>query len=382
MEKSMSDLSIENAINPTSAGKLMHQGMPPLEMDGPALSHFEFWSPRVFYIPIVLQTIWLSLRHMGPTLPTSANPHFPMGGLVGESKKIVLSLAGETAKEYISPFTQITKGESDDIISLAEKRMSEAGLTFPLVAKPDMGCRGVGVQIARSSEELKTYIDSFPDDASILLQELVPYEAEAGVFYIREPDQEKGRIFSVTLKYFPYVIGDGTRNLRQLIEEDERAGQIAHVYLKRHESRLDEIIPAGQPYRLAFAGSHSRGTIFRDGRPYVTEAMTEAFDKIAKDIPEFYFGRFDVRFTNVEDLQQGKNFKIVEVNGAGGEATHIWDRKITLREAYKTLFEQYATLYRIGAKNRKRGFKPASLWGLTKAWQEEKRLVADYPHTE
>ncbi|WP_218048750.1 ATP-grasp domain-containing protein [Curvivirga aplysinae] len=378
----MSDLSIENAINPTSAGKLMHQGMPPLEMDGPALSHFEFWSPRVFYIPIVLQTIWLSLRHMGATLPTSANPHFPMGGLVGESKKIVLSLAGETAKEFISPFTQITKGESEDIISLAEKRMSEAGLTFPLVAKPDMGCRGVGVQIARSSEELITYIDSFPDDASILLQELVPYEAEAGVFYIREPDQEKGRIFSVTLKYFPYVIGDGTRNLRQLIEEDERAGQISHVYLKRHESRLDEIIPAGQPYRLAFAGSHSRGTIFRDGRPYVTKAMTDAFDKIAKDIPEFYFGRFDVRFTNVEDLQQGKNFKIVEVNGAGGEATHIWDRKITLREAYKTLFEQYATLYRIGAKNRKRGFKPASLWRLTKAWQEEKRLVADYPHTE
>ena len=382
----MSDLTIENAINPTSQGKLMHQGMPPLDMSGPALSYFEFWSPRVFYIPIVIQTILLAIRYVGPTLPTAANPSFPMGGLVGESKKTILSLATGMAKDHIAPFTHIRRHEAKDDLNadahLAEIRMQEAGLSYPLVAKPDMGCRGVGVQIVRNREELLAYLESFPDNADILLQELIPYEAEAGVFYIRDPDQDQGNIFSVTLKYFPYVIGDGSRTLRELIEQDERAGQISHIYLKRHEARLEEVIPLGQPYRLAFAGSHSRGTIFRDGRDFVTNEMTDAIDKIAKDIPDFYFGRFDIRFKSMDDFQKGQNFKIVEVNGAGGEATHIWDRKQTLRQAYGTLFSQYAALFRIGAKNRKRGHKPDSIFALLKAWQDEKKLVANYPHTE
>ena len=70
---------------------------------------------------------------------------------------------------------------------------------------------------------------------------------------------------------------------------------------------------------------------------------------IADSIPEFYFGRFDLRFESIEKLQRGEGFKLVEINGAGGEATHIWDRKTTLRQAYATLFEQNRLLFEIGA---------------------------------
>lgn len=142
------------------------------------------------------------------------------------------------------------------------------------------------------------------------------------------------------------------------------------------------VLAPGEPFRIAFAGSHSRGTIFRNGNAYVTEAMTTAFDTIAKDIKEFYFGRFDVRFGSIADLQAGKNFTIVEVNGAGAESTHIWDRNTKLTEAYAALMTQYAAMWEIGAVNAKRGFKPARLFDFIRAYRNEVKLWAQYPLTE
>ena len=141
-------------------------------------------------------------------------------------------------------------------------------------------------------------------------------------------------------------------------------------------------MPAGQAFRIAFTGSHSRGTIFRNGNRFVTEAMTDAFDRIAKDVKEFYFGRFDVRFPSIEDLQAGRNFSIVEINGVGAESTHIWDRKTTLREAYGALMKQYAAMWEIGAINAKRGFRPARVRDLWRAYRDEVKLWAEYPPTE
>jgi hypothetical protein len=113
------------------------------------------------------------------------------------------------------------------------------------------------------------------------LQRYVPHESEVGIFNCRKPGQPRGRLLSITLKYFPYVYGDGRSTLRELILAD---------------ARLDQALARGEPPRLAFAGSHSRGAIFRNGTELATEAMLELFDEISKRLPEFYFGRFDIRF--------------------------------------------------------------------------------------
>ena len=141
------------------------------------------------------------------------------------------------------------------------------------------------------------------------------------------PDEEKGKIISITLKYFPYVTGDGKSTLKELIENDPRAGLLSHIYLPRHEHRWDMVLPEGQAFRIAFTGSHSRGTIFKNGNQYITEKMCERFDEITKEIPEFYFGRIDVRFKSMGDLETGDNMRILEINGATGEVTHVWDSK-------------------------------------------------------
>lgn len=360
----------------------MSAAMPPLD-PAPPLSRFEFWSPRVFYLPVWAYAVLLALRHRGIRLPLIANPGLPASGLVGESKSRVLSDAGPEARKWIAPFTTYVRGArapADETVD-ALAALMRAGLALPIVAKPDLGCRGAGVRPIRTKAELSSYLAGFPIGQTIVLQRLADVEGEAGVFYVREPGAERGRIFSLTLKHFPHVIGNGISTLRELIARDPRAGQLPHLYLHRHEGRLDEVVPKGERVRLAFAGSHSRGAIFRDGARHVTEALERRFDAIARDIPEFWFGRFDVRFADFEAFRRGEDLTIVEVNGAGAEATHIWDSRTRLRDAYRTLFRQFGLLWAIGAANRRRGFRPEPWRAFLDRWLTERRLVGVYPPT-
>lgn len=356
--------------------------MPPLD-PAPPLSRFEFWSPRLFYLPVWAWVLVLAMRHRGLRLPLIANPGLPASGLVGESKSHVLGVAGTEARKWIAPFTTVVRTSLAPANAAADAlaTLTRAGLALPVVAKPDLGCRGAGVRPIRTQAELSSYLAGFPVGQTIVFQQLVDAEGEAGVFYVREPGAERGRIFSLTLKHFPHVTGDGLSTLRELIGRDPRAGQLAHLYLHRHQARLDEVVPRDERVRLAFAGSHSRGAIFRNGARHVTEALERRFDAIARDIPEFWFGRFDVRFADFEAFRRGEELTIVEVNGAGAEATHIWDSRTRLRDAYRTLFRQFGLLWAIGAANRRRGFRPESWRAFLRRWLTERRLVSTYPPT-
>jgi len=359
-----------------------HAGMPPIG-DGPALSRFEFWPMWRFYPPVIAWALLLALRHRGLRLPLLANPLFPAGGLVGESKSQVLDLIGGGARRWVAPYTRLVRGAApvEQEVERALAAMRKAGLSLPVVAKPDLGCRGAGVRPIRSRADLAAYLAAFPPVEALLLQQMVDVEGEAGIFYVRVPGEARGRIFSLTLKYFPYVIGDGRRTLRELILADPRAGQVPHLYLPRHQDRLAFTPLPGEPVRLAFAGSHSRGAIFRDGTALVTEALRARFDAIAGEIPEFWFGRFDIRFADFEAVRRGEGFKIVECNGAGAEATHIWDSRVRLRDAYRTLARQYALLWKIGAANRRRGFKPESWRAFLARRRREQAATTRYPPT-
>jgi hypothetical protein len=363
-----------------------HQGMPPFDHSGPPTSYFEFWPMWAFYPPIALYAAWQMVRYRGILLPTVANPSFPGGGFFGESKADILTLAMQHVPEWVAPFVRIERPAVPSDVArerdAALEALATSGIKLPVVAKPDLGCRGAGVKLARTTDDLQTYLAAFPAGATLLLQRLVPFEGEAGVFYCRRPGETRGRIVSITLKYFPYVIGDGQRTLRELILADPRAGRLTHLYFKRHTARLDTVPADGEAIRLAFAGSHSRGAIFRNGTHLVTPEMEARFDAIAQRLPEFHFGRFDVRFEDFAEVQAGQGFTIVEVNGAGAESTHIWDRRTGLIEAWRDLMRQYHWLFEIGAANRARGFRPMSLADFMRGYRREKFLTPRYPATD
>ena len=160
-----------------------------------------------------------------------------------------------------------------------------AGFKFPMVGKPNIGCRGAGVKLLGNRAELEAYLSEFPVEGEIKLQRLSQWDAEAGVFYVRHPHAERGEITSLTLKYAPYVIGDGFSTLAELVAADPRAGELQHLYGERRKANWELLIPVGEPYRLLFSVSHSRVAVFRDAAALISEELLAALDQIFADIP-------------------------------------------------------------------------------------------------
>ncbi|MCV2403678.1 D-alanine--D-alanine ligase [Marinomonas sp. C2222] len=363
----------------------INAGMPVLEIDSKrSISPYEFLPTWFFYTPVVLQSICQGIYYRDFRLPLVANPSIKLSGMVGESKHDIMRLAGDIAQPWISPFVTLTKTQESvsTQVELAMNALRDANLDFPVVGKPDLGCRGVGVKLLHNQSQLESYITDFPENARFLLQQKAPYKAEAGVFYVRQPDAEQGEIISITLKYAPSVVGDGQRTLKALIEACPRAGQLAHLYLPRHTDKLDWVPKEGEEFQLAFAGSHSRGSIFRDGNQFISKELTQKLDVILHDVQGYHYGRLDIKFDNLEDFMKGEKFTILELNGASSEAAHIWDRNTPLKSIFGMLLTQYRLLYSIGAKQKKLGYKPPSFKELLAAWREEKELTEQYPNTD
>lgn len=350
----------------------------PVRLRERPVSYFEFWPGWLFYSPIVAQWIALGLRHGDMSLPTAANPCITGGGLCGESKIAILDQVGDAARPWLVPYTSVVTSPRGDLAK-AECALHRAGIGFPLVAKPDIGCNGAGVRLIESRVRLEQYLREFPRNCGIMLQEFAPEEGEAGIFYVREPGAEIGRITSMTFKHAPHVTGDGHSTLRQLILADPRAGRVPHLYLPRLAGRLEQVPARGERVRLVFVGNHCKGSVFENATPEVTPALAAAIERIARAFPEFHFGRLDVRFASLGQLRRGEGFRVIEINGAGSEATHVWDPATTLREAWRAQFFHYGAAFRIGAANRARGHRPTGLRALFRLWRTQRRLMAAYP---
>lgn len=324
-------------------------------------SRWEFWPLWVFYPPVVLYIIYLGLRHGSFTLFTATNPAMPRGGFIEDEKsEILLDFAGRKGEnEWLARWTLIQREWEIEVqVAKVESFLEENKIDFPVVLKPDEGQRGLGVSIVRSMGEVRGYLQNTVADT--LVQEFVPGE-EFGVFYYRIPREAKGKIFSITVKVLPEVVGDGWRSIEQLILEDERGVCMAPIYLKRFRQRLAEILPPGKHLPIAALGTHSRGAMFLDGSHLKSDALADAMDAMCKPYEGFYLGRLDIKAPSPEALREGRELKVLEVNGVTSEATHIFDPKNSLWSAYKVVFEQWRIAFKISAVNRERGIKPVSL---------------------
>jgi hypothetical protein len=306
-----------------------------------------------------------------------ANPSQRNGGMVGESKIDILHELIRTSPEFTADAYSLEPGPVIQRMQTLEFLCQRHEISFPFVLKPDTAQRGAGFKKIRSWQEAGAYLAQV--QSPIVLQRYVSGPNEAGVFYYRFPGDEHGHIFSITHKTFPVVVGDGHRTLRELIQRDDRAAIIASTYLARFGETADEIVPYGERVRLVEAGNHCQGCIFSDGSYLNSEELGQAFDSIARKLPEFFIGRFDVRYENPDHLRQGHGFHIIELNGAASEATDIYDERNSLWSAYKTLYRQWKLVYSIGAQNCERGFKPASLWSFLRDWQDFRAQASYYP---
>lgn len=339
----------------------------------PTVGWFEFWPSWLFNSPLVGSWIALGLWHGDMSLPTAANPRIPVGGLCGESKSAILDQVGESARHWVAPWIVLSPQGAEAALAA----MQAAGLGFPVVAKPDIGCNGTGVRRVDGLAALADYLAGFPAGARLILQELVPWEHEAGLFYVRHPLAAEGSITSVTLKSSPVVIGDGATPLGRLIAADKRAARVAHLLPARTDR--GRVPAAGERVKLLFVGNHCKGSTFRDGRDTVTPALVACIDAIAHALPHYQFGRIDLRYRSLAALRRGEDFRIIEINGVGSEPTHVWDSRATLLRAWVDEIAHIRMAFTIGAAMRAAGHRPSGLGEMWRYWRLQKRLMARYP---
>lgn len=344
----------------------------------PAVGRLEQLPKWLNLIPMVAQYFYLCARYGSITLPSAANPAITSGGIVGDGKLEYFAIMGELARS-MTVETAFVVNAGPSAFGAAKIALQTAGIDYPIIAKPDIGWCGFGVRLVDDDAALKQYLAVFPVGETIVLQRFVPYEGEAGLYYMRDPDQPCGHLIGVLLRYFLRVVGDGVHTVAGLIGRDPRLIRLGRD--GRSEPCCDpSYVPAlGEIVRVSTIGSTRVGGMYCDATALITPALTAAVDALARDMTDFHVGRFDVRYESLSALLAGRGFTIIEVNGAGSEAVHAWDPRFSLREAYGIIFRKQKDLFAIAAKMRKRGHKPTTIAKLAQLFARQRRLIKRYP---
>ena len=334
----------------------------------PPLAPIERLPKWLLCVPLVLHWMTLAVRYRSLTLPSAANPGIPTGGLAGEGKMECLALIPASLGAWIAPTAAVAPGAD------AEAVRRGAGLRFPLVAKPDRGWCGYGVQRIADRAALRAYQHSFPADGTFLLQPWLPGPVEAGLMVRRWPDgpADAPVLVGVTLRHSPMVRGDGRQTLAQLAAADPR---LRPSVLAGHDPA--RIPRAGEAVMLTTVASLRVGARYEDAGHLATPALQAQVMAIAAGMG-LHAGRLDVRAASVMELQAG-HFTVIEVNGAGAEAISAWDPRLGLRAAFAAVFANHRALFALGAAMRARGHRPVGPVRLSAAWLRQQRLARGYP---
>ena len=312
------------------------------------LLHWEYWSFHTIYLPIYPIFIFFCLRARSFFFFAASNPKIKNGGFLGESKKEIFELVPPD----LLPRTIFFRAGSDPSAIPAE--LLRAGFHYPVIGKPDIGGRGRGVKKLDDAAAVLAYASAFLLDFHI--QEFIPYEMEAGIFYYRFPHEKNGNISGIVHKEFLNVKGDGKKTVRDLLKENPRAILQLPDLEKGEAEKLALVIPAGEIFTVSPYGNHARGALFLDDSASVNAALLKRMDEICSRIPAFYFGRLDIRYESRQLLEEGKSFSVLEVNGAGSEPTHIYDPRHSLFFAWKEIIRHWWLLYKISRANHRLGY--------------------------
>ena len=333
----------------------------------PKWQKWEFWPFWFFYIPIYFKLLIDGIRSGSLSYFTLANPGMKMGGFSSYSKFDILS---QLDQKYLPKSVRFDhEPETHEVLHA----MREHGISFPIILKPDEGERGWKVEKILNEDGIADYLLDSPE--RLILQEYIKMSEEYGVMYYRFPGEMSGTISSVMKREFLSVTGDGKSTLLELMLQSDRCLYHLPRMKKKFADELNLIPEDGERKILEEIGNHNRGTTFLNANHLISDQLAKAFDAASSTLNEWYFGRFDVRTPSYDDMLKG-NFKVVEVNGANSEPTHIYDPHMSIFTAYHDLFAHWNIIYKISKANRKRGFKPdktGDVWQVIREHLKEKK---------
>ena len=308
------------------------------------LFHWEYWSFNCIYAPIYFYWFFLCIKARSLFFFSASNPSIENGGFLMEKKSDIYKIIPQA----FYPKTLLIR--NGNRISDIESDINNYGFSFPVIIKPNIGGKGRGVKKVKNVQEAVEYIHRSNFD--MLVQELIPYKNEVGIFYYKFPWQQKGKISGIVLKEFLTVCGDGIHTIEDILVKDNRGLLHLSALKKSTEIDFDQVLDNGIEKVLVPFGNHARGCKFIDASHLITPALEETIDNICQKIEGFYFGRLDVMFETWENMEQGKNISIIELNGAGSEPTHMYDPAHSIFFAWKEIIKHWNLLYKISVWNK------------------------------
>jgi hypothetical protein len=307
------------------------------------LFHWEYWPVNLIYGPVGWYWVWLGIKARSFYFMNAANPGIHTGGFVMESKRDVYALI----PDRLYPCTLFVAKQMKFAAVL--EQMAIKGISFPCISKPDIGMQGLGVKKICSKKELQSYHENMP--LPFLIQSYVAYSHEAGIFYHRLPNERKGKISGIVLKEFASIKGNGIDTVEILVRQNQRYSLYREAIAHELGAKINTVPAPGETLQLLYYGNHARGAQFLDGTHLVSPALENLFDEICVQIPGFYFGRLDIKYNSWEELLNGKNFSIIELNGSGSSPTHMYDPKHSIVFAWKEIVKHWQLTYRIASYN-------------------------------
>lgn len=331
--------------------------------------NYEYWPFQLLFFPSVFYWLILAIRARTLVYFTATNPAIELGGFFGESKMNILNNVNDKYK----PQTILVDAtiSADDIL----QNITAKGISFPFICKPDKGEMGFMVKKINDSLELEEYLTFCP--GKILVQEFVDYTLELGILYYRYPNGKSG-ITSIVEKEFMSVEGDGQSTVEELMKQKDRSRFQINRFRIEKKAILSVVPLSGQKLLLEPVGNHCKGTRFINGENLINEKLVTVFDEIASTMNGFYFGRFDLKVKSLDDLYQGKNIKILEVNGTTSEPAHIYGEGMTLWKAYAAIFHNMKIVNDIAIENNRRGEKYMAITEVIKTILQHFRMKRKY----
>jgi hypothetical protein len=166
------------------------------------------------------------------------------------------------------------------------------------------------------------------------------------------PGKTVGKITGIVQKEFLKVTGDGISTILELLQKNSRYILQIPVLKKVLGNEMYKVIDKGVIQILVPYGNHARGCLFLDVTHLASLKLEAIINKICSNIEGFYYGRMDIKYESWEDFEEGKNFSIIELNGAGSEPTHIYDPKHSLFFAWKEIITHWKLLWLISTKSK------------------------------
>ena len=318
------------------------------------LLNWEAWPFALIYAPMAPFWGWYMLRSRAVWFFTPSNPKLTFGGMEGEPKREMYDLL--PLNLYPTTFNILPAQSFDEVL----QQLNISGIQYPLIVKPEIGGQGILFRKIDDVASFEHYHSLVP--VEYIVQKMVHYPIEVSVFHIRHPKETKGIITGFLHKIPLQVLGDGKHTLEQLVMLNPKAEKRHNDLHSRHAEMWNNILPKNEKYILSYAANHNRGAHFIDLKEHINDDLVAVFDKLSLGINDFFYGRYDIMCNSIEELQQGKNFTILEYNGCGAEPNHFYDTGYTLGKAYKEILKHWKALYTISKYNAQNVVKPWPFW--------------------